>query len=138
MPTTTRPRARRGKRPRQKGRLATEAAGAEDVVDRSSPSEADVASHRSTHGQCSLAHQNADRSVAIPLPSTLSVWARDPTRLRPVRNKPPRDLHLPLLRDDTQIGRKQMTPTDRLSDFGSSLATKSDSVERVPRGRNEH
>src|SRR5258708_26532683 len=137
MPTKTRPRARRGKRPRQKVRLATEAAGAEDVVDRSSPSEADVASHRSTHGQGSLAHQNADRSVAIPLPGALSVWSRDPTRLRPVRNKP-RDLHLRLLRDDTQMGRKQMTPTDRLSDFGSSLATKSDSVERVPRGRNEH
>jgi len=43
-----------------------------------------------------------------------------------------------LLRYETQIGRKEMTPTDRLSDFGSSLATGSDSVERVPRGRNEH
>ena len=27
-----------------------------------------------------------------------------------------------------------MTPTDRLSDFGTGLATNSDSVERVPRG----
>jgi hypothetical protein len=42
------------------------------------------------------------------------------------------------VRVEAQIGRKQMTPTDRLSDFGSSLATGSDSVERVPRGRNEH
>jgi hypothetical protein len=31
-------------------------------------------------------------------------------------------------------GEKEMTPTDRLSDFGTSLATRSDSVERVPRG----
>jgi hypothetical protein len=28
-----------------------------------------------------------------------------------------------------------MTPTDRLSDFGTGLATNSDSVERVPRGQ---
>jgi len=31
-----------------------------------------------------------------------------------------------------------MTPTDRLSGFGLGLATNSDSVERVPRGQNEH
>ena len=41
------------------------------------------------------------------------------------------------LRNEVQIRRKEMTPTDRLSGFGSGLATKSDSVERVPRGRNE-
>jgi len=34
--------------------------------------------------------------------------------------------------------RKQMTPTDRLSSFGTGLATNSDSGSRVPRGRCEH
>jgi hypothetical protein len=29
---------------------------------------------------------------------------------------------------------KEVTPTDRLSGFGTGLATNSDSVERVPRG----
>src|SRR5207253_7374474 len=37
-------------RPLQRIRLATEAAGAAGVVDRSSPSEHEGASHRSTHG----------------------------------------------------------------------------------------
>ena len=39
-----------GRRPRQEARLATEAAGAADVVDRSTPSEQRGASHRSNHG----------------------------------------------------------------------------------------
>src|SRR5438309_1585706 len=39
-----------GPRPLQRIRLATEAAGATGVVDRSSPSEHEGASHRSTHG----------------------------------------------------------------------------------------
>jgi hypothetical protein len=40
-------------------------------------------------------------------------------------------------RGSEDLAEKEMTPTDRLSDFGSSLATSSDSVERVPRGQNE-
>src|SRR3982074_1650386 len=39
-----------GLRARQRVRLATEAAGAAGVVDRSSPSEKQTASHRPTHG----------------------------------------------------------------------------------------
>src|SRR5258706_4347512 len=72
-------RGRGQERPRQRGRLATEAAGAEDVVDRSPPGKADVARRRSTHGQGSLAHENADRSVAIPLPMRPITWSWTPS-----------------------------------------------------------
>src|SRR5438445_11797812 len=52
MPTKKNPRHGSvvGPRPLQRIRLATEAAGAAGVVDRSSPSEHEGASHRSTHG----------------------------------------------------------------------------------------
>src|SRR5579864_2703435 len=78
----------KGPRPCQRGRLATEAAGAEDVVDRSPSSETNAASHRPTHDQGSLADQNANRSVAIPPIEAPGGWTRDPTlQLRPVRNR---------------------------------------------------
>src|SRR5437867_11437890 len=41
--------------------------------------------------------------------------------------------HVPRTTDGKSPGKK-MTPTDRLSGFGTSLATNSDSGERVPRG----
>ena len=52
---------------RQRCRLATEAAGAEDVVDRSPPGENILASHRSTHRHGSLDDQYRIQPVAIPL-----------------------------------------------------------------------